>query len=566
LAGNGKNYFYQNKIIMHRSLLLALITLFIFSCQSKPTTEKKDTPAYPKEGFVSSAHPLATQAGLEILQKGGNAFDAAVAVAAALNVVEPMMSGMGGYGTILVYDAANKKVRFLDSSGKIPFNMNSDLMRPPTPDYLENRRGAKSVSTPGNVNAWDAMSSAYGQLEWRQLFDPAIQLAKEGFPVSERLAFWIDRAFQDFPEHAQRIFGKNGAPIKEGEILLQTDLAHSFQQLQEKGRAYFYEGELAQIIAATMKEKGSFLALEDLQKDQAEWWEPIQINYKGFDVFTASPPANSFPALIRLGMMEQLADKQLEHNSTEYLHYYAEVTKHAFWCRLRYAGDPEVAPPPLDSLLSEAYLKEQTAAIDPNQASVFSPPEYAAPEGRNTTHFVVADRQGNIVSATQTLGNLFGSKIMPEGTGIWFNNSLAYCTYEPKGNPMDAIPGQRKLSGDCPVIIFKDQRPVYALGTPGGHTIPQTVPQMIMNLIDFGMNIDEAIQAPRISFVEPNIIAVENGVSNKVFKDMENLGHEVERTRALGNAHGISLKYENGQFAGFEGGADKRGEGSAEGF
>jgi gamma-glutamyltranspeptidase/glutathione hydrolase len=551
---------------MQRHILLAIICLFILSCQPKPENNENIPSTYPQEGFVSSAHPLATQAGLDILKKGGNAFDAAVAVAAALNVVEPMMSGMGGYGTILVYDAATKKVRFLDSSGKIPFNMNSDLMRPPTPNYQENRRGAKSVSTPGNVNAWDAMSKEYGQLSWPELFEPAIQLAEEGFPVSERLAFWIDRAFQDFPEHAQNIFGKNGVPLKEGDTLTQTDLAHSFQQLQEKGRAYFYEGELAQIIAATMEEKGSFLALEDLQKDQAEWWEPIQINYKGFDVFTASPPANSFPALIRLGMMERLDNQQLEHNSTEYLHHYAEVTKHAFWCRLRYAGDPDIAPPPLDRLLSEAYLEEQTAAIDPNQASVFSPPKYAAPEGRNTTHFVVADQQGNIVSATQTLGNLFGSKIMPEGTGIWFNNSLAYCTYEPKGNPMDAIPGQRKLSGDCPVIIFKDQVPVHALGTPGGHTIPQTVPQMIMNLIDFGMSIDEAIQAPRISFVEPNIIAVEEGVSDKVFNSLKKMGHEVERTRALGNAHGLSLKYKNGQFVGFEGGADKRGEGSAAGY
>lgn len=551
---------------MQRCLFFLVLLFLFFSCNSTPKIDEQQPVNLPKEGFVSSAHPLATQAGLEILQKGGNAFDAAVAVAAALNVVEPMMSGMGGYGTILVYDASSKKVRFLDSSGKIPFNMNSDLMRPPTPEYEENRRGAKSVSTPGNVNAWDAMSKEYGQLSWQELFDPAIQLAEEGFTVSERLANMIGYAFEDFPEHAQDIFGKNGKPLKKGEQLVQGDLAHSLEQLKEKGRAYFYEGELAQIIAGTMQEKESFLALEDLQKDKAEWWEPIQVNYKGYDVFTASPPANSFPALIRLGMMQKLDNKDLAHNSTEYLHYYAEITKHAFWCRLRYAGDPEIAPPPLEKLLSDNYLAEQVAGIDPQQASVFSPPAYSAPEGRNTTHFVVADKEGNIVSATQTLGNLFGSKIMPEGTGIWFNNSLAYCTYEPKGNPMDAIPGQRKLSGDCPVIIFKDQAPVYALGTPGGHTIPQTVPQMIMNLIDFNMSIDEAIQAARISFVEPNIIALENDIPEDTFKELKTLGHEVQRTRALGNAHGISLKYENGQFAGFEGAADSRGEGSAEGY
>ena len=551
---------------MRRSLLFLFMFFFLMACQSSPEVKEEGNASLPKEGFVSSAHPLATQAGLDILSKGGNAFDAAVAIAAALNVVEPMMSGMGGYGTILVYDAKAKKVRFLDSSGKIPFNMNSDLMRPPTADYLENRRGAKSISTPGNVNAWDAMSSQYGQLSWSELFKPAIKLAEEGFPVSERLSNMIGYSFEEFPEHAKAIFGKNEEPLKGNDLLVQTDLANSFKNLSENGRAYFYEGELGQKIAQTMQEKGSFMALEDLQKDKAEWWDPIQIQYKGYDVYTASPPANSFPALIRLGMMAQLDDKKLAHNSTEYLHYYSEVTKHAFWSRLRYAGDPEVAPPPLDKLLSNGYLSEQVAAINAEQASVFSPPEYVAPEGKNTTHFVVADKEGNIVSATQTLGNIFGSKVMPKGTGIWFNNSLAYCTYEPKGNPMDAIPGQRKLSGDCPVIIFKDQLPVYALGTPGGHTIPQTVPQMIMNLIDFNMTIEEAIQSPRISFIEPNKIVIENEIPKSVFEGLQKMGHEVDRTQALGNAHGLSFHYKDGQFIGFEGAADKRGEGSAKGY
>lgn len=552
---------------MKNHIITLLLSLIVLACQpSSKEPAGGSSTQLPQQGFVSSAHPLATQAGLDILGQGGNAFDAAVAVAAALNVVEPMMSGMGGYGTILVYDALGKKVRFLDSSGKIPFAMNSDLMRPPTPNYMENRRGAKSVSTPGNVNAWDAMSSQYGKLDWSVLFEPAIQLASEGFPVSNRLGVFIEMAYDQFPGHAREIFGQEGKPLQENDTLIQTDLARSFRQLAEKGRSFFYEGDLARTIAATMQEKGSFLALEDLQKDRAEWWEPIKIEYKGYEVFTASPPANSFPALIRLGMMAELDDKNLEHNSVDYLHHYAEVTKHAFWCRLRYAGDPDIAPPPLDRLLSEAYLAEQAAAISPNQAEDFSPPQFVSAEGKNTTHFVVADGQGNIVSATQTLGNLFGSKIMPEGTGIWFNNSLAYCTYEPKGNPMDAKPGQRKLSGDCPVIVFKDQRPVYALGTPGGHTIPQTVPQMIMNLIDFDMNIDQAIQAPRISFVEPNILAVENDIPDQTVQGLQEKGHKIRRFDTLGNAHGIALHYEDGQFIGFSGGADKRGEGTAKGY
>lgn len=515
-------------------------------------------------GMVSTAHPLATEAGFKILESGGNAFDAAVAIAATLNVVEPMMSGMGGYGTILVYHAETGAVRFLDSSGKIPVNTNSDLMRAPTPDWEANRFGAKSISTPGNVNAWDAMSSEYGNLKWIRLFDQAIMLAEKGFKASKRTEAMIGYGWDDMPDHAKAFYGKKGNPIKEGDLLIQRDLANSLRTVAKKGRVAFYEGELAEKIIDAMQDEESFLSGEDLKNDRAEWWEPISIDYKGYQVYTASPPANSFPGLIRLGLMSQFDDLDLEHNSVDYLHLFAEATKHAFWCRLRYAGDPEINPPPMDMLLSEEYWDEVTSSIDDQHAKDFEPPSYVAPNGKNTTHFVVADKWGNVVSATQTLGNIFGSKIMPKGTGIWLNNSLAYCTYEPKGNPMDAIPGQRKLSGDCPVIIFKENFPFAALGTPGGHTIAQTVPQMIMNLIDFDMGIQESIAAPRVSFIEPNILAIENEISDEVFEALRSRGHEVKRTRGLGNAHGLTIQYDSmWNIIGFEGGADPRGEGTA---
>jgi gamma-glutamyltranspeptidase/glutathione hydrolase len=203
-------------------------------------------------------------------------------------------------------------------------------------------------------------------------------------------------------------------------------------------------------------------------------------------------------------------------------------------------------------------------SFDPSQASEFQMPGLSADESKNTTHFVVADQWGNIVSATQTLGNLFGSRIMPEGTGIWLNNSLAYCTYEPKGNPMDAIPGQRKLSGDCPTMIFKEDKPWIALGTPGGHTIGQTVPQMVMNLIDFEMGLQESLDAPRVSFLEPSSIGIEYEVSEEVYIELESRGHDVTRVKALGNAHALKLIYDQeGILVGFEGASDKRGKGLA---
>jgi len=525
------------------------------------------TPAQAGQGMVSSAHPLATQAGLDVLKAGGNAFDAAVAVAAVLNIVEPMMSGMGGYGTILIYDASGRKIRFLNSSGRIPAAVDSDVFRAPTPGYEENRSGPKAVSMPGNVHAWEAMSREYGSLRWGKLFDLAIRLAGQGFPVSDGLARAIKESYGSFPEKAKEFYGKNRSPLKAGDTLIQKDLARSIRLIAEEGAEAFYGGEIAAAIDQEIKTTGGFLSKADLAADKVEWWEPIHINYRGCDVYTASPPATSFCSLIRLGMMSRFDPQTLGHNSAAYLHRFSEVSKQAFWCRLAYAGDPETNPPPLAKLLSEAYWNEETAKIDPNKARPFVPPG-AAPQGStHTTHFVVADRWGNLVSATQTLGNLFGSRIMPEGTGIWLNNSLAYCTFEPKGNPMDAHAGHHKLSGDCPTIIFKDGRPWAAIGTPGGHTIGQTVPQMVMNLIDFGMNIQEAIAAPFISFYEPDFLLVEMRIPQPVQDELTKMGHQVRAVDGLTNAHGIIVEYDaKGRPVRFSGGSDPRGEGKAAGY
>jgi gamma-glutamyltranspeptidase/glutathione hydrolase len=535
--------------------------------ESAPRAAAPPAPATGRSGLVSSAHPLATAAGLDILRSGGNAFDAAVAIAAALNVVESAMSGLGGYGTILVYHADSKRVRFLNPSGRIPAALDSDAFRPPTPDYVDNRRGAKSVSTPGNLHAWEAMSKEYGALPWARLLEPAIGLAAGGFVLDDPTASMIRGAFSSFPPHAQRIFGRDGRPLVAGERLVQSDLAQSLQAIAERGAAAFYAGPIGEAIDRAMGGAGGFLSITDLGADRAEWWEPIKITYRGYDVYTASPPANAFDYLVRLGLMSQFNAKALRHNSTGYLHRFAEATKHGFWVRLRYAGDPEINPPPLDRLLSEPYWKEQAAKIDLTRASVFVPPTtFGAPDS-HTTHFVVADRWGNVVSATQTLGNAFGARLMPEGTGIWLNNSLAYSTFEPKGNPMDAHAGRRKLSGDCPTIILRGGRVWAALGTPGGHTIGQTVAQIVMNLVDFQMDISRAIAAPRISFVEPDGLAVEEALPLQVRDGLRQLGHDVVLIRALGNAHGLTIQYgRDGRPSGFRGAADPRGSGSARGY
>ncbi len=318
-----------------------------------------------------------------------------------------------------------------------------------------------------------------------------------------------------------------------------------------------------------MRETGGFLRLEDLQRNQAEWWEPVRIDYRGYQVAASSLPNNAWNGLYRLGLMSRFDVGKMGHNSPAYLHSFAEVTKLAYAARLQYAGDRDHNTPPLDRLLSEKHWALEAAKIKPDVALPLQLPVTPSSsskdrgEGEYTTHFVIADAQGNVVTSTQTLGMLFGSKVLVPGTGIWLNNSMQYCTFEPKGNPMDALPGRRKLAGFCPMLVLRDGKPWIALGTPGGHTIVQTVPQMVMNLIDFHMDIQQAVAAPRLSFVEPDLIAVDEGVPESVRQELTKHGHKVQ-VRRLGNAHGLTVEYDQqGRPVRFSGGSDPRGEGIA---
>jgi gamma-glutamyltranspeptidase/glutathione hydrolase len=552
---------------MQGALLLGGLVLTSWLARADQDTQaRRNTAARPAvgtRGMVSSAHPLATQAGWEILEAGGNAFDAAVAVAATLNVVEPMMSGVGGFGVTLLYDAEKGTTRCLDASGRFPAATNADVFRAPTPNYLRNRQGAKAVSTPGNANHWETLAKEYGQLPWARLLAPAIKLADEGFPISAHTARHIRSEFAAFPQHAKGFYGKDGQPLQAGDRLVQKNLARSLRWLAAQGARAIHGGELGQAIDQTMRAAGGFLRLEDLQRHRAEWWEPVSIDYRGYQVVASPPPNNAWNGLYRLGLMSRFEVGKLGHNSTAYLHTFAEASKLAYAARLQYAGDRDHHSP-LDRLLSARHWALEAARINPNKAlPLQTPSRPSGDEEQYTTHFVVADARGNVVSSTQTLGMLFGSKVMVPGTGIWLNNAMQYCTFEPKGNPLDALPGRRKLAGFCPLLVMRGGKPWIALGSPGGHTIVQTVPQVAMNLIDFHMDIQQAISAPRLSFIEPDITAVEEGIPEGVRKELAVRGHHVQ-VRRLGNAHGLTVAYDQqGRPQRFTGGADPRGEGEA---
>lgn len=553
----------------------------------EPTRNSATTPAVGTNGMVSSADPFATRAGLDVLADGGNAFDAAVALSAALGVVEPMMSGVGGYGVFVIYDAEKGEVHSLDSAGRVPASLDPNVFYPPAPNYEANRRGPMAVTTPGMANTWETLHGEYGELGWQRLMAPAVELAEGGFPVSERTSYYIAEEFQAFPAQAREIYGNGGVPLQPGEQLVQEDLGRSLRQISTQGAGALHGGELGLALDAFMRENGGFLTLDDLRNNRAEWRGTTSINYRGNEVVTAGPPVGAWNGLLRLGVMSQFDVTEFDHNSADYLHRFAEVTKRAQEDRFRYAGDPEVTPPPLELLLSEGYWAEVAANIDPTFATSYTEPASvfaggvsseadAEPEGGYgyTTHFVVADAEGNVVSASLTLGNVFGSRTMPEGTGIWLNDSLTWHRFDPRENVPELRPGGLRGGGMFPAIVMRDGRPRVAIGTPGGYTINQTTPQMLMNLIDFRMDVQRAISAPRITFAEPYWLAVESGVPEAVRAELAARGHNVtvdnpdlHYERGLGNAHGLAIEYDQeGNPIRFTGAADPRGEGSAEGI
>jgi gamma-glutamyltranspeptidase/glutathione hydrolase len=552
------------------------------------TTGTASRAAVGTNGMVSAAHPLATRAGVEVLEDGGNAFDAAVAVGAALNVVEPMMSGVGGYGATVVYDAERGETRFLETGSRTPESLDPSVFRPPTPGYRENRCGGPVVSTPGNLNAWRLMWEEYGEEDWSRLFEPAVGYAEEGFVIGKETAGWIGSEYPAFPAHAQEIYGGNGAPLRAGDRLVQRDLAGSLRLIADRGAGAIYGGELGRAMVAEARQDGSFLTEEDLRENRARWRGTVSSGYGEEEIVTAGPPSTAWGAIVRLGTMGELDPASLGQNTSPYVHALTEISKNAFSQTSQYAADP-----PLDELLTEAYFAEQAAAVDFSGAAPYEPPvtfdsaTSCSPTGYvpttdasasasasaqasvgHTTHFVVADREGNVVSSTQTLGNVFGSKLMPEGTGLWLNDQLAWSRFEPEGNVFDVSAGRQTLYALCPTIVLRDGRPVVALGTPGGRTIPQTTTQMITNIEAFGMDVQQAISAPRFSFVIPDLLGVEPQIPTDVVAELEALGHNVYVDEfGFGNAHGLAIEYgREGKPNRFTGGADPRGEGAATGL
>jgi len=540
-----------------------------------------------RNGMVVSAHPLASQAGVDILKKGGNAFDAAIAVASTLNVVEPMMSGMAGLGTAILYVAETKEIRVLEFGGTAPKATNPADYRPGAPDWERARRGIKSIPVPGNLAGWFEIHRTYGKLPSKDVFQSAIEYAESGFPVTPFLAtvlrdhnkdLELAKGFTGIPEpvsgftpSAASIFLKGDKePYRASELLVQKNLAATYRKIVEGGPDVFYKGEIARAIVEEMERHGGLITLEDLSAYATEWLEPVFLTYRGrYRIATAPPPASSFAGLMKLALMEGYDVKALGQNSPEFLHLYAEAVRLAKYDRMRYSSDPRFVPVPVARLLSDGYIADKRREVNPERAVAFEPPkpDRISDKGQHTTHLAVADKGGNVIAITQSLGHMFGSNVMVGDTGLWMMDGMYWFDFDPPGLPNDVAPAKRVSYPIMPTIVLEGGEPVLTIGSPGGIGIVETVPQIIMNVLDHGMEIQDAIDAPRMRGMEGLSLIAESRLPPETVEALRTMGYEVELlgdfSPTFGGAQGIAI---NPKTRVLMGGADPRRDGYAIGW
>jgi gamma-glutamyltranspeptidase/glutathione hydrolase len=519
-------------------------------------------------GAVAAAHPLASMAGIRVLLDGGNAVDAAVAVGSTLNVVEPFMSGAGGIGLMLVSRAHGRERHVLDFIGRAPAA--ADPARA-TEDELAG--GPKSCATPGNLGGWLAALDRFGSMPRQRVLAPAIELAESGAPLTWMNARFFEQARATLQRSAEagRLYG---GPLRPGHVLTYKDLAATLRQVAEGGAEAFYRGSIARTIARAVREAGGWLSEADLAAFAPEWREPLSITYRGWEVSSVPPPFSAFQMLETLNILEGFDVAGWGQNSVEYLHHFIEAVKLGSADRLAYAYSPDV---PVRGLVAKSYAASQRARIDAARAAVSEGERFsAAPlpgqiaEGHparfadeQTTHFACADAHGTVVSVTQTLGVPFGSGFAVPGTGLILNNILKWMDRDP-ASPNVLRPGKKAGTMMSPTQVFRDGGFIASIGTPGSYGILQTQPQMLLNLLEFGMNIQEAIEAPRVRVYRDRLLDAEARIDADTRAGLARRGHDVnvidEWSWVVGGGQGIARDPESGALMA---GADPRRDGYA---
>lgn len=503
-------------------------------------------PALPQSlganGMVATSQPLASEAGLRILQQGGNAADAAIAAAAVLAVANPFMAGMGGVGGYaLVYDAKTGKTEALDFVGTAPRAAKLEMYRGDRLwDFAKRATdGYLAPVVPGILAGWAALHDRYGTMSWAQLLAPAIEYAEKGFPVTPALARQM--ASGDFGKVQQYPYGRGlftkpgGEPYQGGDIWIQKDLAATLRVIAAKGPAEFYKGEIAKKIAQHLRENGGLITEEDLAAYEAQWSQPISTTYRGYNVLVPRPGSSGMTILQWINVLEGFDLESMGRNSADYIHTVAEVEKLGFLDDDRYNTGKAGASIPLEKLLSKQYAAEQRAKIDRAKAQYYPAfsPSTVSTVGEHTNHHTVVDKDHNIVTITQTL--MYPSGVAVPGTGLFLNNGMCYFSLEPT-DPNRVEGGQRPRFVMSPTIVFRFDKLYFATGAAGGWTIPQTILQTILNIIDFKLDVGRAAAGPRfilrylsnsIPYVPGTDLSVDAGISVAVRKELEARGHRI---------------------------------------
>ena len=518
-----------------------------------------------RSGMVATSQPLASEAGLSILKKGGNALDAAIATALTLGVVEPMSTGIGGDAFLLYYRAADQRIYGVNGSGRCPGRLTLDALRQRGIEGVPSK-GWGSVTVPGAIDAFAEVLERHGRLSFADVVEPALMYARDGFPVSEVIADqWRHDALllSQHPTSAQAYL-TDGKPPQAGDVHRQPHLAETLRILADEGRDAFYRGSIAKRIVAFSQADGGFFDLEDFISHTTEWVEPIGTDYRGHTVLELPPNGQGITALMALNVLEGFDLAAHEYGSAPYYHLLIEATKQAFADRNRYVADPAFASVPVAGLLSKSYAAARRQEIDPARAGDFSP---GAPAAFGDTVYVsCVDAERNVVSLIHSLFEGFGSGIVAGDTGICLQNRGAGFAADP-GHANALQPGKRPFHTIIPAMILRHGKPWLCYGVMGGHMQAQGHVQVALNSIDFGMNVQEALEAPRYRIMGGREVALERAVPQAVRDELGFMGHELWPRGAqhvsYGGGQAILIDHERGVL---HGGSDYRKDGCAQGY
>lgn len=520
-----------------------------------------------RDGMVASSQPLAVEAGVSVLKKGGNAIDAAIATALTLGVVEPMSTGIGGDAFFLYRRAADGRIYGVNGSGRCPRGLTlEELLRRGVRGIPQS--GLASVTVPGAIDAFVEVQQRHGNLTFAEVLEPAIHYASEGFPVSEIIAAqWQGAAplLSRYPSSARNYLIDGKAP-RAGAVHRQPNLAQTLRLLASEGRDAFYRGEIARQIVQFSQENGGFFTLEDFASHTTEWVEPIGADYRGHTILELPPNGQGITALIALNILEGFDLPAMAYGSAPYYHLLIEATKQAFADRDQYVADPLFADLPVEGLLAKEYAKARRREIDRERAG-----DYVAgsplPFG-NTVYVSCVDRERNVVSLIHSLFTAFGSGVVAGDTGICLQNRGSGFVDDPQ-HPNALAPGKRPLHTIIPAMILKGDRPWLSFGVMGGDVQPQGHLQVAINLIDFRMNVQEALEAPRYRLMGGKLIALERAIPHEVRHALERMGHEllpygkIPPGTPYGGGQAILIDEEHGVL---QGGSDHRKDGCAIGY